>query len=689
MSTSTSLIAKRNVNVDGNSLDSQTLEVIAGANINIGVNSPVTITGSEASLLIPNSGGGNISGNATITLNPAGNLTLNGANGLSLTIDNSNGGHIGGAAQISLNTADLTAGSLNVFINNRDGGSIGTFANVACNILGNLTIAGDANIGTSNRNDGLGGGTMGTDSLVTVQANSISVGGLLSGFVSANAGGSIGNVGLLQFNTTGDIHSGGGTSLLVQSTAFNVIPGPVIAPGFIGSDALLTVTAADLTSDGFIDAEVGEASGQIGGNAALNLNITGAITAPDILFFVGGQAGQIGGDATLAVNAGSISAANTDYFLIGNANGGNITGNASLNIGVTGAITAPDVEFFLGNGAGQIGGNASMVVIAGSISASTTGPFFQIVNPNSGSIGGSATIDVTAASVSGNQLFVAILNSVNDGTPNGTISSNATINFNVSGTSTIATDATFQINGSDSAGSAAININGGTYNVGGTFEGFMDGSGTMTFTNATINADTIKASVFGANGTLRIGGGTLSADTTLELYAPGSNGQLNFTSNVTLGGNSAKILAADSVTIFNNVVVTIGGPNPADVFTNSANYTGFGGNGTTSGTFAGAGANNPQPLNSAPPFGPSRFAPVATGRKATSLAINVSSTDQLLSLLDAAAPGPGGKIVIPASRSTSHGKNSSRMNVAARVKADRGAVGIRRTPPLPTRRLPQ
>jgi hypothetical protein len=67
----------------------------------------------------------------------------------------------------------------------------------------------------------------------------------------------------------------------------------------------------------------------------------------------------------------------------------------------------------------------------------------------------------------------------------------------------------------------------------------------------------------------------------LKLYAPGSNGQLNFISNVTLGGAGAKIMAANSVTIFNNVVVTIGGPNPADVYTNNANYTGFGGNGST------------------------------------------------------------------------------------------------------------
>ena len=111
--------------------------------------------------------------------------------------------------------------------------------------------------------------------------------------------------------------------------------------------------------------------------------------------------------------------------------------------------------------------------------------------------------------------------------------------------------------------SAAINFNGGNYNAGGTFLAYIDGNGTITFNNASAHADVLKAGVFGTNGVLNIGGGTLSADTTLKLYAPGSNGQLNFISNVTLGGNSAKILAANSVTIFNNVVVTIGGLKPA------------------------------------------------------------------------------------------------------------------------------
>jgi hypothetical protein len=113
VSDTTDLIAQRNVNLDGNSIDSQRLRVIAGENIAVGAISAVTINGSEASFLIPNAGG-TIVNSSGITLAPSGNLTLNGANGLSLTVDNSNRGHIGGSAAISIAASDIAVGSLNV-----------------------------------------------------------------------------------------------------------------------------------------------------------------------------------------------------------------------------------------------------------------------------------------------------------------------------------------------------------------------------------------------------------------------------------------------------------------------------------------------------------------------------------------------------------------------------------------------
>src|SRR5205814_10593673 len=51
------------------------------------------------------------------------------------------------------------------------------------------------------------------------------------------------------------------------------------------------------------------------------------------------------------------------------------------------------------------------------------------------------------------------------------------------------------IYGSDPGGSAAINFNGGSYDVGGTFRSTVDGDGTITFANTDVHADIIKVGV--------------------------------------------------------------------------------------------------------------------------------------------------------------------------------------------------
>jgi hypothetical protein len=126
-------------------------------------------------------------------------------------------------------------------------------------------------------------------------------------------------------------------------------------------------------------------------------------------------------------------------------------------------------------------------------------------------------------------------------------------------------------------------------------------NGRVTLANSTISADVVRARAFGENGVLTVGGGSISADNMLKLYADGSNGTVLFVSNVSLNGNSTKIITGNTVTISPNVVVTIGGAAPAQVFTNNANYTGFGGNNSTTGTFAGAGATT-QPRAAAPGY---------------------------------------------------------------------------------------
>ncbi len=127
-------------------------------------------------------------------------------------------------------------------------------------------------------------------------------------------------------------------------------------------------------------------------------------------------------------------------------------------------------------------------------------------------------------------------------------------------------------------------------------------SGAINLTSPNLFAEAIKIGALGSNGTLTISGGAISADMLLRLYAGGSNGSIIFSGSVTLSSQtSATLIAANSVTILNGVLVTIGGQTPAFVYTNLANYTGSGGNGATTGMFGGAGATT-QPFASAPPF---------------------------------------------------------------------------------------
>ena len=128
--------------------------------------------------------------------------------------------------------------------------------------------------------------------------------------------------------------------------------------------------------------------------------------------------------------------------------------------------------------------------------------------------------------------------------------------------------------------------------------------GSINLNQITARGDIIKIATLGTNGVLNIGGGTLSADSVLKLYAPSTNGAIRFTADTTIGAKVTNIIAAGTVTIVNGVTVTVLDPTPVSVFTNAAHYSAaFGGDGSTNGTFAGAGALSPQPLSAAPALG--------------------------------------------------------------------------------------
>ena len=151
----------------------------------------------------------------------------------------------------------------------------------------------------------------------------------------------------------------------------------------------------------------------------------------------------------------------------------------------------------------------------------------------------------------------------------------------------------------------AVNIHGAKVQADrGTIDVTNSGEqGVVSVQDVNLSASTIKLQALGKNGQLNVGGGTLSADSAISLYAGGSNGQVNFNDNVTLSGSSVKTIAGHSVTVANDKTVTVSGSGgPARVFTNNPNYTGSGGNGSTSGRFGRAGATT-QPFADRPGAG--------------------------------------------------------------------------------------
>jgi len=421
----------------------------------------------------------------------------------------------------------------------------------------------------------------------------------------------------------------------------------------VGGDLSIATDISNLASGANIDV-LADGNLTVGGSLALLTVATAESgTGGNITLNVGHNLStDSGGDTSLFVN-------NINRVVNGARILGTIGGNVQTN----------NLTIELLNNGGEIdtGGNVSLEV-SGNLTAQGDA-IFEIQNQG-GTMGQNAPVQVAAANISANSLLAQI-----DNSNGGVIDGAAVIFMNIAGNATVTNNATLAIYGSDGAAASAILINGGNYNVGGTFLTYMDGNGSITFNNASAHADVLKAGVFGANGVLNVGGGTLSADTTLKLYAPGSNGQLNFISNVTLDGNSKKILAADSVTIFDNVVVTIGGKAPADVYTNNPNYTGSGGNGSTTGTFAGAGANRPQPLSKAPPFDPPAPGNPTDGKRPRTV-INVKNSGQLLSLLDGAVPGPDGRLRVPRHNQRNASK-PDRLNVTRMTKANRDMTDIR------------
>ncbi len=409
------------------------------------------------------------------------------------------------------------------------------------------------------------------------------------------------SVNTLTFNVKGDLILTGNLYAAQKATTSG---GVVIVDGMVGGGDILATkitaggsSAASLTATSLLTLGAeGIVSGSTVGTKSIN--------APSIKWGTGGVAlGGAAGTAALAPGAASSLDVTTSALAIG-------ANNTDLkSVELSGGDADPTRNDAGGNGGSFSVTTTGAITVDAPITA-TTG-----LNSKSGTSGGNGgNVNLTAnGAVTVNS---KIETSSNDGGRRAsakggkiTLTSKATTNSGITVGSSAQLLALLSNAAPGPGGTIKFSSSGGDINMSGTAKadrGTIDIQnsgklGKVNLTNSTLSADVVKAGALGSNGTLTVNGGTLSADSALKLYAGGSSGTILFAGNVTLNGNSVKTIAANTVTIANGKVVTIGGPLPANVFTNTPNYTGFGGNNSTSGTFAGTGAAT-KPLLLAPGY---------------------------------------------------------------------------------------
>lgn len=603
-----------------------TSQVLSGATLGSGANVSLNTGGNFSNfssegglaLSVRNDGASTIGNGGNIAVNIGGNVAISQFGSYGLEMANSasminSGGNINSSV-----AGSLSAASVSSIVNNSFGGRIGSGGNMKWSVGGAVTIRDSAEFLLLNSQAGSPRGTIGSAVSVDVSANQFTIGSSLNAYVD-NSTGSIGPNGN-DFTLT--LRSVGAISVAGKMNVF----GAVTAGGNVSAG---TLASTNVNTPGTIAAGSGgitrftipfEPVTNIPHSLTANL-----VTSQAGINFDGPRnatgAGLSGG--TLTLNVGSFSIGPSNANVIGSvtfnggagtgtvpgANGGTFNVNASGAIDVSSPISATTG---LQDATTAPGGNGGTVDLRSSQGAVTVNSPIEVSSAQPNSISprrrsnsggklnlqsgatGSIKAKAVAINVTNTGQLLSLLDNAATG-PGGKIT-------------ILATGANSSINVAGAAGAApsdTIRADRGTIDVRHSADG-----GQINFNNATLRGDIVKVGALGANGVLNISGGTITADTILKLYATGSNGTINFLANATLTGASVKTIAANTVTVSNNVVVMIGGGKPADIYTSNPNYSMFnGGNNTTNGQFVLQGGSAPvsgavthPPTATPPPF---------------------------------------------------------------------------------------
>jgi len=569
-----------------------------GGNISVsGASYTSTQANSGLDLQINNSAPGTIGTGGNITLRLDAGLATSPNGFLNLLVNNS-GGTIQTGANINATIGgNLTPQVVTATIDNRVKGFIGNGAGITFNVVGTTTVGGVATFSILNSMLGTPGGTIGSDAFINVTLADANI-GTLNAFID-NSDGRIGPAGnggtvTLQINgnlavtnridvlgnltATGNISAGQLSATNVNSPAIAVGSGGITRFSFptilneLTINPLHTITTNSLSSTGGInfngpDFDTPAGFGPFSGGQ-LTINVPSLMFGKDIL---GTVTFDGGGSPSAAIEGGS---------------GGTFTVNATGDITVNSPIEATTGLMPSSSEPGGAGGTVNLnstngaITVSRPITVSSADPATGVPRRHSksgGNINLQSNANARAAiNVTTSGQLLSLLEAAAPG-PGGKITILAT-----------GTNSTINVTGDPgSAGtppSDTIRADKGTVDIRNTGAG-----GSVSLNTAQISGDIVKIGALGSNGTLTIGSGRINANTLLQLYATGSNGSVVFVGNVLLSGGSTKMIAGNTVTVNNGVVVQVASP-IADIYVpdlNHANYNSGlnGGNGSTSGVF--------------------------------------------------------------------------------------------------------
>ncbi|MDQ2867598.1 MAG: FecR domain-containing protein [Verrucomicrobiota bacterium] len=448
---------------------------------------------------------------------------------------------------------------------------------------------------------------------------------------------------------TFDINGSGNLDIgATSNTAINIFGGTWNVPGDITLNAANTSFAYAFALNATAGGAINFTGGSPGAPATLTLPLSGDSTfaAPngsinaqyvDILYSGAGLNLIAGSDIT----ANSI--AYTDYYTRGSVNaGGSITTTNDLY--TADATSGSSID---------VGGNAQ----GSTINAGTTltvGGFMQVDRVTAGG-------DITAGTtyVQTIDAPTGVLNVANGINPYVFSTDPSFVEQGAMAPHVYTVDSVISPNGIDFSGNQFGGING--YTSGGIL---------------TINANSFDGSQIGP---INFDGA--------DAGATDFNG-MPFT-NVGGDGGIFIVNAQNDLTINRDISATTGNNLSDPNNPTAAEYHGAGGSVTLSSANGTVNVNGTVQVssNEAVPYStvaPQPYRKSASGgsitlksTKKTGVAINVANTAQLLALLDAAAPGPGGKVTITAGNPGGDNSNdNSSINIEGTVIADRGTIDI-------------